>query len=136
MPTAKHDWVALRTQFISGNLSARAFAREHDIHPATLHAHAKQQDAEGRSWYDLQELRSSKVTDKTVTQLAEVEARQRVKEAQLVLKGLDVMGAVFDNALTWLAEKRVWVDTETGVEHSEVVHRVPIREVASLMDRL
>lgn len=82
----KYDWNALKTEFVTGEITAGALAKKHKINPATLYRHYQIE-----RWSDAKREYLENVMEKCADKAAYIAAIKLAKEIQIADKLSDVL---------------------------------------------
>lgn len=87
----KYDWNALKTEFVTGDISASALAKKHKINPATLYRHYQIE-----RWMDSKREYLGNVMEKCADKAAYIAAIKLSKELDIANK----LSGILDEAVT------------------------------------
>lgn len=87
----KYDWNALKTEFVTGDITASALAKKHNINPATLYRHYQIE-----RWNELKREYLENVMEKCADKAAYLAAIKLAKEIDIANK----LSGVLDEAVT------------------------------------
>lgn len=87
----KYDWNALKTEFVTGDISASALAKKHKINPATLYRHYQIE-----RWMDAKREYLGSVMEKCADKAAYIAAIKLSKELDIANK----LSTILDDAVT------------------------------------
>lgn len=87
----KYDWNALKTEFVTGDISASALAKKHKINPATLYRHYQIE-----RWMDAKREYLGSVMEKCADKAAYIAAIKLSKELDIANK----LSGILDEAVT------------------------------------
>lgn len=82
----KYDWNALKTEFVTGEITAGALAKKHNINPATLYRHYQIE-----RWNDAKREYLESVMEKCADKAAYIAAMKLAKEIKIADKLSDVL---------------------------------------------
>lgn len=88
----KYDWNALKTEFVTGEITAAALAKKHKINPATLYRHYQIE-----RWSDAKREYLENVMEKCADKAAYIAAMKLAKEIQIADKLSDVLNEAADD---------------------------------------
>jgi len=83
----KYDWNALKTEFVTGDISAAALAKKHNINPQTLYRHYQIE-----RWSELKREYLESVVEKCADKAAYIAAAKLSKELDIAESLSDVLG--------------------------------------------
>lgn len=95
MATAKPDWDAIKSEFVSGKATTTAISKKYGVSESTIYAHARNEQ-----WRATREKVRRKTEEKYVNQCA----RARARELTVISSAAEKMAALLDRTVDELSE--------------------------------
>lgn len=121
------DWLAIKTEYITTDISQRKLAKKYGLAVSTI---ARKSTDEG--WVEQREQHKSNVLSKTTEKIANKEANKLAKLAAATDKAIDVVVKAFDDEQQFnryiVETMEEYAEPETIIDDNDVIHSVGMRK--------
>lgn len=121
------DWLAIKTEYITTDISQRKLAKKYGLAVSTI---ARKSTDEG--WVEQREQHKSNVLSKTTEKIANKEANKLARLAAATDKAIDVVVKAFDDPDQFnryiVESMEEYAEPETIIDDDDVIHSVGMRK--------
>ncbi|MBR1969601.1 MAG: hypothetical protein IKA17_04525 [Clostridia bacterium] len=128
----KYDWNALKTEFVTSDISAAALSKKHGIHPATLYRHYQIE-----RWQEARQEYLGSVMEKCADKAAYIAAIKLSKELDIANK----LSGILDEAVSDKDQFRRYLIKEKGsdgttVTEEQIFNKIDMKSLGSAIKAL